>query len=192
VTARVIHLLRHGPPLREGLLLGHIDEPARNPDCPEMRQRVRHLPVRRLVTSDLVRAAHQAEHLKSSMHVPLHVDWRWRELDFGLWEGLAPASLDAQALERFWEDPETHAPPGGERWSDLRARVATALAELETNTLVVTHAGTMRATLSLLTGLDHRGVWALDLPYRALLSLRVWPGSPASGQVIALVTDRAS
>ena len=103
MTARVIHLLRHGPPLREGLLLGHRDEPARNPDCPQVRQRVRHLPVRRLVTSDLVRAAYQAEHLKSSMHVPLHIDRRWRELDFGLWEGLAPASpVLARVGPLFW------------------------------------------------------------------------------------------
>jgi alpha-ribazole phosphatase len=181
-------LLRHGPPLRTGLLLGHVDEPALLDDCPIMRARVQPLTIRTIVASDLRRACGQAATLAQRREVPLRVDPEWRELDFGDWDGLAPETLAPHALAAFWNDPEASPPPGGERWSSLRARVTTALDRVDGDTLIVTHAGAMRAALSVLTGLDHRGVWALNLPYRALMSLQVWPGTPPSGQVTALVT----
>jgi alpha-ribazole phosphatase len=188
VSERIVHLLRHGPPVRTGLLLGHTDEPALDPDCPRMRTLVERLHVQQVVGSDLIRASAQAEHLARHFAVPLTLDRGWRELDFGAWDGLAPEVLDSAALARFWDDPEGHPPPGGERWSGLCARVTSSLAGLAANSLVVTHAGAMRAALAVLTGLDHRGVWAIDLPYRALLSLRIWPVSPAAGHVVALTT----
>lgn len=186
MTSRIIHLLRHGPPARTGLLLGHSDEPAQNPDCPLIRARVASLPLSQIAASDLTRAAEQAGNLARNLDLPLALDPRWRELDFGAWDGLPTAMVESAALGRFWDDPEGHHPPQGERWSAIRARVTVALDTLETDTLVLTHAGAMRAALSVLTGLDHHGVWAIDLPYRALLSFRVWPEQPARGQVIGL------
>lgn len=168
-------------------MLGHTDEPALDPNCPRMRKQAERSPIARVVASDLIRAAGQAAHLARHLAVPLTLDPGWRELAFGAWDGLAPEALDGDALARFWNDPEAHPPPEGERWSSLCARVGTSLGKLATDTLVVTHAGAMRAALAVLTGLDHRGVWALDLPYRALLSVRIWPGTPASGQVVCLI-----
>ncbi|VWX54265.1 histidine phosphatase family protein [Novosphingobium sp. 9U] len=184
VSGRVVHLLRHGPPTQTGLLLGHTDEPAVTDDCPRMLQLARTLPLSGIATSDLVRASAQAASLARHLNLPLSLDARWRELNFGTWDGQAPASVDPEALRSFWNDPEGQAPPGGERWSELRARVSAALTMLRNQTLVVTHAGVMRAALSALTGLDHRAVWAIDLPYRALLSVRIWP--EGAGQVVGL------
>jgi alpha-ribazole phosphatase len=192
VSERIVHLLRHGPPVRTGLLLGHTNEPALNPDCPKMWARVEGLAIAQVVASDLSRASAQAANLAHHIGVPFSPDAGWRELDFGAWDGLAAEVVDGAALARFWNDPEAHPPPAGERWSRLCARVAASLADLTSQTLVVTHAGAMRAALAVLTGLDHRGVWALDLPYRALLSLRIWPGKPASGQVIGLATGEVA
>lgn len=188
MTDRIVHLLRHGPAARTGLLLGHNDEPAQNPDCPVIRGRVAPLRLRQIVASDLIRASDQARNLAGDLDLPLTLDPRWRELDFGAWDGLPTTMVESAALGRFWNDPEAHAPPQGECWSALRARVTAALATLETDTLVLTHAGAMRAALSVLTGLDHHTVWAIDLPYRALLSFRIWPDEPARGQVIGLIT----
>jgi alpha-ribazole phosphatase len=189
MSGRRIHLLRHGPPARPGLLLGHTDTPALQSDCPQIAARVAALDFARIVASDLSRASVQAQALARRHHVPLARDPAWRELNFGTWDGLAPERVDQTQLNAFWTDPDAAPPPGGERWSDMRARVALALDRLESETLVVTHAGAMRAALSVLTGLDHRGVWALDLPYRALLTLQVWPGTPPSGHVTGLVTS---
>jgi alpha-ribazole phosphatase len=114
--------------------------------------------------------------------VPLSIDSRWRELDFGAWDGLAPRDIDSAALAGFWDDPEVHAPPGGECWSALLHRVGFAIGDLAARpTLIVTHAGAMRAALAVFCGFDVRQTWAVDLPYNSLLSLRVWPGD-TSGQ----------
>jgi alpha-ribazole phosphatase len=191
VTERVIHFLRHGPPERTGLLLGHTDEPALLDSCPQIRARVLPLSITQVVASDLRRASAQASILAHDLGVPLTLDPAWRELNFGAWDGLAPEVLDQSTLARFWDDPQANPPPQGERWSDLCERVAQALARLKTDSLVVSHAGAIRAAVSLLTGLDHRGVWAFDLPYRALLTVRIWPGEPASGQITGLVTGAA-
>lgn len=188
MTTRTVHLLRHGPPIRPGLLLGHTDDPVLAPDCAEMAARIAPLQIRAVVASDLVRAAVQAEHFAARLGVPLRIDPRWRELCFGEWDGQAAEAIDAQVLARFWDDPDGFPPPQGERWADLKERVGGAIADLGPDMLVVTHAGAMRAAVAVLTGLDHRSTWALDLPYRARLGLRIWPGRSVSGQVIGLDT----
>jgi len=53
-------------------------------------------------------------------------------------------------------------------------------------TLVVAHGGAMRAALALLCGFTQSQLWAFDLPYGALLSLRAWPGPPRSAQIMGL------
>lgn len=185
----VLYLLRHGAPERPGLLLGSTDEPALNPTSSKLLGRVGTLPVERIVTSDLKRASVTAEVLAQARGLPLSIDPRWRELHFGIWDGVAPTQISPDALAQFWADPDACHPPGGERWSDLRDRVGEAIGEISGPTLVITHAGAMRAALSMLTGLDHRGVWALDLPYGALLTLRIWPGTPLTGQVVGLQAE---
>jgi len=186
VSGKVIHLLRHGPPQRIGLLLGHTDEPPCQP-CGGLRDIVPDsLPVQKIVSSDLRRARAGAETLAQARGGGLAIDPRWRELDFGEWDGLAPEQIPSDALARFWNDPDACPSPGGERWSALQARVAEALCDLGHGALVVTHGGAMRAAISVVTGLDHRQAWALDLPYGALLSLRIWPGEILAGQIIGL------
>lgn len=140
------------------------------------------LAVSHLVSSDLRRARGCAEAMGAAV-----IDSRWRELDFGTWDGCAPSELDPAALGRFWSDPDLNPPPEGERWSQLVARVADAVYALEpAPTLVVTHGGAMRAALHLLCGLELRQTWAFDLPYAAVLALRVWEGAPRQAQVIGL------
>jgi alpha-ribazole phosphatase len=191
VSDRVVHLMRHGPPVRTGLMLGHTDEPALTADCPTIRSRVAPLAISQVVASDLRRAAEQASTIAQDRQLPFAKDPAWRELNFGHWDGLPAATIDRAALAQLWDNPDAAPPPGGERWSELCARVAVALETTQDRSLVVTHGGAMRAAIAVLTGLDHRGVWALDLPYRALLTLRIWPGAPLSGQIVGLVTGEA-
>ncbi|HQS97273.1 MAG: histidine phosphatase family protein [Novosphingobium sp. 17-62-19] len=186
MSGKMVHLLRHGPPRRTGLLLGHTDEPPADPAGGLKGCVPDSLPVSHVVSSDLLRALAGAETLATMRGLDLCIDPRWRELNFGAWEALAPDALPSTTLARFWDDPDACAPPQGERWSCLRNRVAAALADIGDASLVVTHAGAMRAAVSILTGLDHRQVWAFDLPYGALLSLRVWSGDNPAGQIVGL------
>ncbi|MEL7709208.1 histidine phosphatase family protein [Citromicrobium bathyomarinum] len=186
-----LHLLRHGPPLRTGLMLGHHDEPAAPGAHRQLIDRASGLGAEEVVSSDLSRAQDGARLISDACALPLRVDRRWRELDFGDWDGKPSAALDPRQLEDFWFDPDVNPPPDGERWGDLRSRVGNAIAELDRTAIIVSHAGAMRAAVSVLTGLDHRAVWAFDLPYGALLTIRVWRGEgsePASGQIVGLRT----
>ncbi|MDV3458951.1 histidine phosphatase family protein [Sphingomonas sp. HF-S4] len=182
-----LHLLRHGAPLLPGRLMGRTDGEPTSEGIAACVDQARDLGIERLVATDLRRSRCAAEALAQATGTSLTVDTRWRELDFGDWDGLAPSEIDPEALMRFWEDPDANPPPGGERWSLLVARVGDALDALPpVDTLVVTHGGAIRAALHLLCGFDQRQLWAFDLPYAALLSLRVWPGDTPSAQITGL------
>nr|WP_255696874.1 histidine phosphatase family protein [Sandaracinobacteroides sayramensis] len=175
--------MRHGAPELTGRLLGHLDVPVTSAGAEACRARAAGLEIGRLWSSDLQRAQVSAQTLGTP-----GTDPRWRELDFGLWDGVAPADLDRQALSAFWADPEANAPPGGERWSELMQRVGSALKDLSPEpTLIVTHGGPMRAALCHLLEIDLQTAWRFDLPYAALLAFSVEAERPRRAQLTGLL-----
>ncbi len=188
MTPRLVHLMRHGEPEGAGRLLGRTDAPATAAGIASCVDQVEGLEVNAIVSSDLLRARSSAEAAATAiLGRPVAIDPRWRELDFGDWDGLAASAIDPAALGSFWKDPDTNPPPGGERWSALLARVGEALAALpDEPVLVITHGGAMRAAMAILCGMDQSALWAIDLPYASLLTLRVWPSDPPSAQIVAL------
>lgn len=182
-----LHLLRHGAPETPGLLMGRTDGVPTPGGIAACVAQARGLAVEAIVSSDLARARTAAEAIGAAAGLPVTIDRRWRELDFGDWDGLAASAIDPDMLAHFWDDPDAHAPPNGETWSALVARVAAALADLAPRpTLVVAHGGAMRAALAHLCGFAQPQLWAVDLPYAARLSLEVWPGVPAAARITAL------
>lgn len=187
MTSFALHLLRHGEPELVGRMLGRTDCAATATGIAACVEQVSTLDVEAIVSSDRVRARASAEAIGRTLGLPLVIDRRWREIDFGDWDGLLSTEIDAEALGRFWTDPDAHAPPGGERWSALLARVGEAISALPARpTLIVTHGGAMRAALAHLCGFEQHQLWAFELPCAALLSLRVWPGEPRSTQIAGL------
>ncbi|SNT15097.1 alpha-ribazole phosphatase [Sphingomonas laterariae] len=182
MSGYLLHLLRHGAPERPGLLLGRTDSAATAQGIADCLAQVEGLHFERLVTSDLARCRDTAAAIGAA-----RIDPRWRELDFGAWDGRAAAEIDPAAIGAFWDDPDANPPPDGERWSALVARIDAAIGALDpVDTLVVTHGGAIRAALALLCGFRQRDLWAFDLPYAALLTLRIWPGDRPSAQIIGL------
>lgn len=187
MTGFPLHLLRHGAPEIPGRMLGRTDCKPTPEGVAACIQQAEGLDVDTFMSSDLSRAQMPGTALAEASGQSLVVDPRWRELDFGDWDGLASAEVDPLALGQFWRDPDGCPPPGGERWSALTDRVRAAIHDLSPRpTLVVTHGGAMRAALALLCGFDARQVWAFDLPYASLLSLRIWPGGQLSAQIVGL------
>lgn len=182
-----LYLLRHGEPEGAGRLIGATDAAPTAAGIAACVDQGRDLGAEVLIASDLARARAAGEAISAGTGVALAVDARWRELDFGTWDGLAPGEADGQALARFWDDPDRFPPPGGERWSALVGRVSAAIADLAVRpTLVVTHGGAMRAALAVLCGFSVRQTWAIDLPYAGLLALRVWSGETPAAQILGL------
>ena len=187
MTARILYLMRHGTPELAGRMLGRTDCDVTPEGVAACCAQAQELAVQHVIASDLRRASQCAEALAAERGVAPSIDPRWRELDFGAWDGLESGTIDADALGRFWSDPDAFPPPRGERWSALVARVASAIDDLPAEpVLIVTHGGTMRAALHILCGFALPQLWAFDLPCASVLGLRVWDEPSRNGQIIGL------
>lgn len=182
-----LHLLRHGALEQPGLMMGRTDGAPTAAGIAACVAQASDLRIEQIIASDLQRARKAGAAIGDALSLPLTIDPRWRELDFGEWDGKASAEIHPDTLGAFWDDPDKNPPPGGERWSSLVGRVSAGLADLAPQTtLIVTHGGAMRAVLHILCGFDQRQIWAFDLPYSARLTLQVWPGEKPSAQIIGL------
>lgn len=187
MTSFALHLLRHGAPETPGLLMGRTDGAPTRDGIAGCVSQAADLGIERLIASDLQRCRLAGEAIGAATGVPTAFDPRWRELDFGDWDGMPGSAVDPDLLGRFWADPDANPPPGGERWSSLVARVAGALDDISAGpTLVVTHGGAIRAALHLLCGFEQSQLWSFDLPYGVLVSLHVWPGERPGAQIAGI------
>lgn len=130
----------------------------------------------RVWVSDLRRARETAA--LALPGVAQQLDPRLREMDFGAFSGATyDENLDRHS-DRFREwlqDPEAFPPPGGERLSDLRARVvdwAESLSWAE-DQVAVLHVGSLKAALS----------WALDVPFATVVPRHLPIGAVVELQV---------
>jgi alpha-ribazole phosphatase len=96
-------------------------------------------------------------------------DDRLMELDFGAWEGRRWDDIDRAEFDQWAADYVQRRVPGGESWADVRRRVGSYVADLRHRpwniVVVVTHAGVIRAWLSLTRGIPLEATWDIDLPY---------------------------
>jgi len=122
----VWHWVRHGP-THEKAFVGWRDVPADLSDRAQIARLDAHLPKGALlVSSDLIRAVATADMLEQDRRRLPHVA-AIREFDFGEWDGRRFDEIIAthpKLSRRYWEAPGDVAPPGGESWNDVVARVA--------------------------------------------------------------------
>jgi probable phosphoglycerate mutase len=95
-----------------------------------------------------------------------------KEIAFGAFEGLTPRQIREQHAELMparKADTWNFAPPGGESYADLSARVWTWLETLNAPTVVVAHGGVMRVILRRLAGIpESRGTRIFTPQHRVL------------------------
>ena len=95
--------------------------------------------------SDLQRAVETARIAFEGSGIPVQLDWRLRECDYGSWNGMPRSRLDTERLAHV-DTPW----PGGESWRQAVARVDGFLDELAADrVLVIGHVATRWA-------LEHR------------------------------------
>jgi probable phosphoglycerate mutase len=118
-----------------------------------------------ILSSPLRRAGETAEILAPGR--PIDSDVRLLEMDYGAWEGLTYAEIEARdpELRSYWEDdPATIACPGGESGEDVARRVRSFLDETtgraagnaQATVLVVAHATLNRILLCVALGVPLR------------------------------------
>lgn len=141
-------ILRHAPSLAQGRMAGRRDVPADCRDRAALDRVAARLDPVRVLCSPALRCLQTAEALELS---PARLEPDLWEQDLGAWEGLSPAALpDLGPLSAA--DLARHRPEGGESFEDMARRVIPHLQALREDTLVVAHAGTVRAALSMVVG----------------------------------------
>lgn len=127
-----------------------------------------------IVSSPLIRCADFARTLARRHSLPLRIDTRLREMDFGEWDGRGADDIlrtDAAPLQRFWKDPWRHAPPGGESLPQVQARVLEAwrdAAHERRPMLLITHGGPIRLILCQVWGHPIERLLDIEVPLGSL------------------------
>jgi len=146
-----------------------------------------------IYSSDLRRTLQTAECIASYHHIQFITDPRWRELSFGLWEGLTYAEIRArepQLLEKWQEDPENAAAPEGETLRQLAMRVASALEDLRSDhadhtVLLTVHGGTIQCLFCLALGIELNHYWQFAVSSASLSEMEFF----SEGVIINLFND---
>jgi alpha-ribazole phosphatase len=164
-------------------LQGHTDVPINDRGRRQatlLRGRLAHEPIEAIIASDLARARQTAEIIAEPHGLSVQTDARLREMCFGDWEGFTYDEIDAKypaELARWQQAAGDPGPPGGERLSDLAARLRDFLDEVTTRPesviLLTAHRGSLRALLCLLLGVSVEGHWDYRLQI-ASLSIVEW------------------
>lgn len=127
--------------------------------------------VSQVLASPARRCRGLAEALAARDGVALELDDRLRELDFGAWEGRRWWDIPRAESDPWASDPWRRAPPGGETFAALHARVAAVLAETGPGAVLISHAGPIRAARMILTGATFEAVFAEAVPYAVPMRL---------------------
>jgi broad specificity phosphatase PhoE len=152
--------VRHAPTHERGFT-GWRDVPADLSDEAALRRLHAYLPSGAvLISSDLIRAVATADRLARG-RIRLAHSRALREFDFGAWDGLtndAVAARDPELSRTFWDRPGEVAPPGGESWNAVTARVgaeidALAHAHPGADLIAVAHMGVILGHLGAATGI---------------------------------------
>jgi broad specificity phosphatase PhoE len=106
------------------------------------------------ISSPLMRAQETMEILRGTLGLdPLSyaVDDRLMEISYGAWEGMTLPEIDAgdpHALAEREQDKWDFAPPDGESYRELAARVGEWYASLTRDTIVAAHGGGVRVLMA--------------------------------------------
>ena len=181
-----IDLLRHGICEGGDILRGSTDVALLPEGLDQMDEVAHHQPHwNRIVSSPLKRCCEFAERLAEQRNVPLHLDDRWREIDFGDWDGVKIDSIRAKypkESELYYNQPTEFTPPAGEPILEFQERVVSAFEQLfdhhrGEHLLVVQHGGTTRVLLAHILNAPLSNSIRIAIPYACLTRIRVYHAS---------------
>lgn len=184
----MIWLLRHGrtEANARGLLLGRAD-PALDDVGREQALRAAKALVgvdaTRVVSSPLRRCRETAALVGETLGLPVVVDDRWVEMDYGELDGTPVASVPPETWAAWMADVGW-TPPGGESIAVLGERVRSACDELlasspDDSAVVVSHVSPIKAAVAWGLGVGDEVAWRLFLAPASISCLSTARGRPA-------------
>jgi broad specificity phosphatase PhoE len=191
----VIVVVRHGrtEANAQGLLLGRMDpglDDEGRRQAATLGAGLGALDVARVVTSPLRRcrttAAAVAEVLSVARDtpVPLDVDDRWVEMDYGVFDGVPLADVPRDTWAA-WRSDLSWAPEGGESIGDLGTRVRAACDALldeatGRDVVVVTHVSPIKAAVAWALGVGDEVAWRMWVAPASISRIGIGPaGAPS-------------
>lgn len=145
-----VTLLRHTTPQHhKGLCYGRSDLALAASFEDELATLAPDLPsFQSVISSPLSRCRLLAERLAAQAGLPLTIAPDWVEMDFGTWEGVPWSDIPRDQLDAWAADFDGYRGHGGESVAILAERVARGLRAAPEDALIVTHAGTIKASLA--------------------------------------------
>ncbi len=196
VASRSLLLVRHGRTVdnAHGRLLGRSD-----PELDELGRRQaaalgaalasgRFGPIAAVVSSPLRRARQTAD----AVGLPVRVDDRLIELDYGEWEGTPVADVAPETWST-WQADTAFRPPGGESLADLGARVRAACVDwgIEFDAsgavVLVSHVSPVKAAMAWALGVGDEIAWRSHLDNASITRVVMRGDRP----VLSLFNDTA-
>jgi len=182
----VIWLLRHGrtEANARGLLLGRLDPALDDMGLDQARRAAESLvgaDVARIVTSPLQRCRATAALAGEALGLPVEVDERWVEMDYGELDGAPLASVPA-ATWAAWSADLDWAPPGGESIAALGERVRAACDDLfatDGASLVVSHVSPIKAAVAWALGVSDAVAWRMFVAPASISTIGRGRGGPS-------------
>lgn len=174
-------LVRHGQTSAnvQGLLLGRADPPLTAAGRRQAAALARSLArPARVISSPLRRARDTA----TAFGLPVEVDDRWVEMDYGDLDGRPPSALADEVWQRWRSDP-CFVPAGGEPLAAVGSRVRDACAELaaaatEFDIVVVSHVSPIKAAVAWALGVPDQVAWRMFLRDAGVCRIATKPPAP--------------
>jgi len=173
--------VRHGETIwnRERRYQGQSDIPLTGEGRTQARilsERLKNEKIDVIYASDLSRTIETAEIIAKYHGLKVLTAPLMRELSFGIWEGMTYDEIIQKWPQEYkeWQaDPYNKKPPEGETLSELCQRASKFLMETakkhpESRILVVSHAGPIRAVLSVLLNLKKDFFWKFKISNTSL------------------------
>ena len=177
-------LVRHGRTTANagGLLQGHVDNPLDElgrRQAEAIAAALGGLDDPRVVSSPLLRARQTAE----AMGLPVDIEERFIELDYGALDSVPVRDVDAATWARWRSDPD-FVPAGGESLATLQRRVEEVCVALsaeagERDVVVFSHVSPIKAAVAWALGVGPETSWRMNVGQATISRIRTAPGNPA-------------
>lgn len=169
-----LYIVRHGETLWNHTLKyqGQTDIPLNERGVQQAHSLGRRLKKEKFAAfyaSDLKRAYDTASIIASYHGGKVEARKALREINFGQWEGLTREEINARfgdVARRWWCEPLATRLPDGETLGEVAERAVREITEIANRhpdeaVLVVSHGGTIRASIGYFLGLDLNNYWRL-------------------------------
>ena len=125
------------------------------------------------ISSPRSRCAKFARHISHNLNIEFSINETLSEVDFGQWEGLTGAQIEADypgQWQQWLDNPDLPAPHGGEAHGMFQQRIQQAWLQLikeyqGKRILLLSHSGVIRTILASVLSLDTAGLFRFNIPH---------------------------